>query len=250
VRREEHSFSLSGHTPDGRLGLHAFRTSPREQRQTPQLSNVAEAGGEPFLAFWDGETLEYRCGRTLIPIHSVSEVTGVQALVALNQQKPLKAGGWVVVFGDRIYCCLESEGFTSRPAVLPWTEIVPGLTGIPWLARQRSAEETLLEVVAVTGDGRLCWASLRLFNDCRVEASCRADVPPRFLTGTILASGLVAGVHRGGVSWYRTGRERLRLVAQTQGEFGDAVACFGIPATNELLVVCREGDVVRVPVPE
>src|SRR5262249_7936977 len=138
----------------------------------------------------------------------------------------------------------------SRLAPLPWSETAPRLTGLPWLTRRSLMAGTVLDVVAVVGEGQLCWASLKLFRDSRVEAACRSDNTTRFLTGTILPSKLVAGVHCGGAAWFRPGRERLRQVAQTQGDFSDAVACFGVPGTNELLVVGRRGDIVRVPVPE
>ena len=37
--------------------------------------------------------------------------------------------------------------------------------------------------------------------------------------------------------------------AKREPTFSDAIAAFASPVTNELIIVCREGDVVRVPIP-
>jgi tetratricopeptide (TPR) repeat protein len=249
LRREEKgNFAMSAHRADLPLGVFIAYNSPCGRDQTPLLSNVAEAAGEKFLAVWNGESLEYRTWQALTPVRSIDTDLDVRAVVVLGQQNPLTARTSTVVFANHGFACLKNNDAPEGLTRMPWIEAAPhwpGLSSLAW----RHVEWTLLEVMGVSADRELCWASLRLFAESRVETSCRTKEPTRFLAGTILASGLVAGVHRGGVSWYRPGRDRLRPVAQTQGDFADAVACFGCPPTSELLVVCRQGDVVRVPEP-
>ncbi len=251
LRREENgNFALSAHRADFPLGVFLAYSSPCGRDQTPLLSNVAEGAGEKIFAVWNGETLEYRTWQALAltPVRSIDTDLDARAVVILGQQNPLTARTSTVVFANHSFACFKNNDTAGGLTRMPWIEAAPNSPGLPWLA-WRHVEWTLLEVVAVSAERELCWASVRLFADSRVEASCRSKEPTPFLAGTILASGMIAGVHRGGVSWYRPGRDRLRPVAQTQGDVADAVACFGCPPTSELLVVCRQGDVVRVPVP-
>jgi tetratricopeptide (TPR) repeat protein len=251
VREDESGkFSLSSYWPD-RGVVTAAPLGPRRGEHPPMPSNVAECCGERVVVLWDGESLEYRCsGERLSPAGSGKAPPEILTAVLLNQRNPITTRTSVVAFGIDGFVPVTS-GLLDRSVLtpLPWVAATPGLPGLPWLAWQQ-VQRTLLEVVVVTREGQLGWAALKVFTrDKGVQEAGRSHQEARYLAATILPSGLVAGVHRGGVSWFRPGRDRLRLVAQTQADLHDAVACFGSPATNELLVVCRHGDLVRVPVP-
>lgn len=252
VREEEDgAFSLSSYRPD-RGVVASFPLGPRRGQLTPSPSNVAHCGGERVVALWDGESLEYRAGDRLSPAGGGKAPPEVLTAVLLNQQNPITTRASIVAFGVDGFAPMSWRSLPDRAALtpLPWVAATPGLPGLPWLAWLQ-VQRTLLEVVVVTREGQLGWAALQVFTrDAGVQEAARSQQQARYLAATILPTGLVAGLHRGGVSWFRPGRDRLRLVAETDAGLHDAVACFGSPETGELLVVCRRGDLVRVPLPE
>ena len=72
-----------------------------------------------------------------------------------------------------------------------------------------------------------------------------------YLATTLLRSNFLAGVRKSQIEWLRCSDTSsvLTLVSTTPISLPKAVACFPSHPTNELIVVCAEGFVVRVPVP-
>jgi hypothetical protein len=98
------------------------------------------------------------------------------------------------------------------------------------------------------GDGNLYAADLRFTDGRLVETSTVArsgDVP--FLAAAILRPGVVAGVTRKGIHWLRRGTGGLRPAGSTDVPLPAAVACFRHQRGSELIVVCGDGTLVRVP---
>src|SRR5262249_26454260 len=99
--------------------------------------------------------------------------------------------------------------------------------------------------------GALGWARLRLFEEPEVTACCQVGGDPPFLAAALLSSPwLAAGVRPDGVHYFTVGDDRLRPLSPGAADLRGAVACSPCRPSRELVVVCRGGDVVRVPMPE
>jgi tetratricopeptide (TPR) repeat protein len=62
-----------------------------------------------------------------------------------------------------------------------------------------------------------------------------------------LRPGIVAAVTHDRIHWFRIGADGLTVLKNTPSPFVNPVACFPLSSTKELLVVCSDGTVGRVP---
>jgi hypothetical protein len=227
---------------------------------TPQLTPVATHEGESVLGLWDGARLSLLGGPELTPQGRVepdfpaAEFTGALVLAAgaaLDRLSTVLFDGGGVWFADHTGLAGQPAGHHPLVRVdLGWAPgrdpdgvTVPLSWAVPRLPR--------LEVAGLGRDGDLCWSALDLFGPPVQGAERRfnSDVGLPYRAAALLGPGRVAGVTATQVRWLRCGPTRFTLWATTRADLADAVACFHSPQTGELLVVCRDGDVVRVPVP-
>jgi hypothetical protein len=122
---------------------------------------------------------------------------------------------------------------------------------VAWL--RRDAES--LELACIDSAGSLHWADIPLNGGTpSSEGTVQAQFTPPYQgyrAATIVRPGFVTGVTaRDGIHWLRRSGARPVLESTTWTAFPSAVACFPSAATNELLVVCDGGEVVRLPVPQ
>jgi hypothetical protein len=106
-----------------------------------------------------------------------------------------------------------------------------------------------LELVIMNTDGALYWYRLHI-NGWQLERRAALSAAPEggYRAATLIRSGLVAAVSRTQIDWLRAG-ERLQQLGETPADLSQAVACFASWPTGELLVVCANGELVRVPLP-
>jgi tetratricopeptide (TPR) repeat protein len=106
-----------------------------------------------------------------------------------------------------------------------------------------------LEITGLGPEGAILWYQTNLPQSG--SGQMERKVPSgRFRATTLMQSGRPAGVTAEGVQWLAvSAAARFNVLGQTPTDLADAIACFPSPMTGELLVVCAEGDVVRVPVP-
>lgn len=107
-----------------------------------------------------------------------------------------------------------------------------------------------LELAGINDDGALHWSRLTQAADKLEEtARCTATPDEGYRAAAIVRPGLVAGVTRTGVNWLRGG-QRFLQVAQNPVETGSRViAAFASLPTQELLLVCADGLIERLAVP-
>jgi hypothetical protein len=86
-------------------------------------------------------------------------------------------------------------------------------------------------------------------NELRIVGRASSVRAEGYLAATIVRADLVAGVSRSHIDWLHTGDRGFVRRSTTRVNLRSAVACFPSPQTRELLVVCRDGVVVRVPMP-
>jgi hypothetical protein len=103
-----------------------------------------------------------------------------------------------------------------------------------------------VEVAGVTAAGQVYASQVRVREDLHVTSAALDDQHP-FLAVTLLRPGLVAAVTRNAVLRLRREGTRLRILSRARVPLGAAVACFPHATTRELLVVCQDGTVLRLP---
>jgi hypothetical protein len=107
-----------------------------------------------------------------------------------------------------------------------------------------------LELAGLGETGTLSWTALETSeSSLQVRTRNVNTHPDSYLAATIYRAGHVAAVSRSGIDWLRCGDHRFSLLVRESIAIPDAVACFPSPATSELIVVCRDGEVVPVAVP-
>src|SRR5262249_38323582 len=105
-----------------------------------------------------------------------------------------------------------------------------------------------LVLAGVSASGVLNWTQLVLDGTGLRVHRRNAHAGADGYVGAEILGRYVAAVSRSGVDWLRCGGPQARPVATTRVALPAAVACFG-GGPDELLVVCRDGLVARVPVP-
>src|SRR5262249_41790953 len=109
-------------------------------------------------------------------------------------------------------------------------------------------DEDHLELAHLGETGRLHWAALRLTGAERGRVARLIRSRGRSArAASFLSPGRLAAVSASGVHWLRAGETGLHETGFTRCGLDDAVACFGSPLTSELLVLTRQGELVRVP---
>ena len=138
---------------------------------------------------------------------------------------------------------LDTLGWQAQPL----SEVSgPGPALLTW--QQNGPDH--LELAGVQRDRVLYWTRHRYGQDgCRRVAVNVSKSNEGFMACAIVRRGVLAGVTRATVTWLRTGKTPLTPWAVTRVPLPEPVACFPSPVTGELLVVCGDGTLVRLPVP-
>jgi hypothetical protein len=216
------------------------------------LSPVMDLEGRSSFVLRDGETLQFLDGPELVP----------------DMEYPLQArsGDFLVVGWCASYAhgpgLIVNDGTSFRwVSVLNDSDEVELARWSPRLSADSPLrnppvsclhkEQGRLELAGLAASGELCWSDIDPAAEHPVSAELRlpaSPVPRRAVT--LVGRGHLAAVNERGVDWLRASGKSLSVTATTRASLPDAVACFFCAASNELLVVCCRGDVVRVPKPQ
>ncbi len=107
------------------------------------------------------------------------------------------------------------------------------------------------EVAGVDEDGILQWKSFQglqrhAWEQVAVNSSNQTE---KYLAGTLLRPGVVVGVTPTRIYWLRAGLKGFTWQQTTRLALPAAIACFPCPTPQALLVVCSDGEIVRVTEP-
>jgi tetratricopeptide (TPR) repeat protein len=146
-----------------------------------------------------------------------------------------------------------------------WTPVRWYDTGLSWTpARQEDTslkgppwswlitDQEHLELAGLAAHGIVYWSKLHVGpDDLKVVATNVSVRAEGYLAACLVRPGFVAGVSRAHVDWLRSGGKNFSLAAgaPTRIPLPTALACFPSHATNELIVICRDGAIVRIPIP-
>jgi tetratricopeptide (TPR) repeat protein len=231
---------------------------------------VVEPSRQLLTGVWRGDQLGFlsspllvACGALEAPPNQ-GEIDGALLLPSLAPPRQATAvllfGSNRIWYGEDLVICsgeytpepnYEWEAHTWYEGDLGWTPVTPEgspLQGLPvaWLR----CDHEHLELAALTANGTVRWSSLQLQEGrLAVSASNGFVRAEGYLAATLVRPGLVAAVSRSHIDWLLAGGRGFTRWATTPAHIPLAVACFASAGTSELIVVCRNGVVVRVPVP-
>ena len=127
-----------------------------------------------------------------------------------------------------------TEGHTLRSAPLSWLQVEP----------------ERFELAGLDREGVIHWSSLKVNDVELIRPSNNISMGETVYSATTLVrAGLVAGVTAGKVDWLRCGPRAFTLTGSTEVSAYSPLACFPAYRTDELVIVCRDGTLVCVPMP-
>jgi hypothetical protein len=206
---------------------------------------VVHAGGASFVGLHDGESFELLSGPLLLPVGNPRRLSGV-ALALLAVPSPADRPPTLVLEGGR---ALYHGGGSKLQADLGWTPCVPAgssLRAPPLAWHPRSATD--LEVAGLGPDGTVFWSLLEVRPEGMRVASASVSSVNGYRAVAVVRPWLVAAAGPSRVHWLRAG-SRTFSWSMTQVALPNPVACFPCRPTGELIIVCGDGEVVRLAVP-
>jgi hypothetical protein len=215
------------------------------------LTKIVESEGHAVVGLWHGGRLATVTTPDLVPTGEIAVPSPAEELGAAVLLAPRSSGrprAWMLFVGERLWHFAGDGDLQAMPVSLGWR---PGayrhdLLSPPPLSWQMAGGR--LELAGVGGDEAAHWNEVQFQDGAATVA--RASTPQTgYVAAALLGPGRVAGVRRSGIDWLRRERGQLLPWTATGMDLAGAVACFPSPLTNELLVVCRDGWLVRVPVP-
>jgi tetratricopeptide (TPR) repeat protein len=225
---------------------------------TNWLTPIAERDGQSVIGYWNGDSLHILWSEDLLPLttSAPSGGTAQAGLVFVNRhhlaapesEKP-----------ELSVCLFVGEGLVYFPSFenglgtdlrLGWRpgSRLRGLFSPPPLSWGWRGTGPL-ELVGIDEDDSIHWTELDCRDPARPVVSGGASTQASYRAAALVRPGLIAGVHERGVDWLHVSRHQLLPRSATLVALEDAVACATSPPTRELLVICRDTSVVRVPLP-
>jgi hypothetical protein len=245
---------LTSYTEEG--GVFTLRRWREAWPGTLGLTPIARPY-RPTLGAYEGKALTVLDCPTLVPgecIDSPRPEYGVRAAILLDDDPRVHAWGQVrselVFTANEVFHLPGRGGAEPEGTHLGWT---PGanlnrLGSPPAVSWLRTASDRI-ELAGLGRSGVAYWTTL-VFGGLPTQAVTYPSAHADYLTAALVRPGLVAGVRTDGIEWLRRDGARLAPRTVTTLAASTALACFASPCTGELLVVCRGGFVLRVPVPD
>jgi hypothetical protein len=216
------------------------------------LSPVMRIDGGPVVALRDGENVQILTGPVLMPVAERALSLQPEDSLTMAWHSVFSPGGGLLV----------GEGASIRRFSIPddgedfllarWSPALPADSTLRSPAVScLHKEEGRMEMAALGQSGMVCWSEIGPGEDHPVTTELRW--PPSlwaYRAVTLVGRGQIATVTERGVDWLRASGKTLTTTATTWAKLPDAVACFFCGGTNELLVVCARGDIVRIPKPQ
>ena len=233
-------------------------TRPVEAARDCWLAPLAAQDSEDVVGLWTGGRLDLLRAPFLspalpwVPAADADPATGL----VLRWPPQVPRSRWrflVLLLGQDLLWWTPPQSDRLETLGLGWTPARPPgpLFERPPVAWLRPDPEHL-ELAGRRADGSACWSRLHFGADGRpVVRTAGVSRKEAYQAVTLVRPGLVAAVGPDRVDWLRGGSGGFATYRRTPAVVGHsvAVACFPSAETRELLVVRRDGILVRVPVP-
>ncbi len=171
--------------------------------------------------------------------------------VLLPTSRNQPSGATLLAFVGHHFACYEhavtsEDTFDLQPG---WQPAVPHggslrRPALNWLRRGTAG----VEVTGITAEGQVYASEVRFEDDQFRVGSAATDGKPPYLAAALLRPGLVAAVTANAIVRLRREGSNFRILARTDVALAWPVACFAHHGTRELIVVCSDGTLVRVPI--
>jgi tetratricopeptide (TPR) repeat protein len=221
------------------------------------LTPLAAQGTEDLLALWQGSWLEFLKGPFLTkagelpgPVDGLDPAAMVVLPAPPSGSHPVPRC-LVLLLADEMVWCVPFPGMEVRePAAIGWT---PGraegstlyAAPLSWLRPHPDH----LELAGMRGDGNACWSLVQFGpNGQPQKRMTNVTRESKYQAAALVRPHLVAAVGTYRIDWLRAGFSGFAFSSATHVALPGVVACFPSHPTRELLVVSRDGVVVRVPV--
>lgn len=229
--------------------------SPIDDLTEPWLTPIMPGDDKDLVGLWDGHELYVMTVASLTSWGSMTlprpDARPTAALLIPREDDDAEHEFNVLVHDGREWCLAEATGRSRHATGLVWRPSLPEknvLRSIPlsWL----QADPEHLELAGLGGYGTLHWAALRN-EEGRLDlvATNSAAREGGYLAAALARSRLVAAVTDSHVEWLRCGADKFTLASRIEASVPSAVACFCTRTTGELIVVCADGFVGRLPIP-
>jgi tetratricopeptide (TPR) repeat protein len=225
---------------------------------TNWLTPIAERDGQSVIGYWNGDSLHILWSEDLLPLATYARSGGtaragllfmnLHRLAAPDVERP---GVHVCLFVGEALWYFESFGKGPGTELrLGWRpgSRLRGLCSPPPLSWGWRGTGPL-ELVGIDEDDSIHWSELDCRDPAKPVVSGGASTQASYRAAALVRPGLIAGVHERGVDWLHVNHHQLLPRSATLVTLEDAVACATSPPTRELLVICRDASVVRVPLP-
>jgi hypothetical protein len=170
------------------------------------------------------------------------------AALLLEPRSSGRPRSWLLFVGDRLWHFAGDGDLQAMPVSLGWRPgAYHGDLHSPLPLSWQFGGGTLL-LAGLGTDESVQWTEVQ-FREGTATVARAVSPQTGYLAVALLGPVRVAAVRRNGVDWLRRERGQLLPWTTTALDVPSAVACFHSPMTNELLVVSRDGWLVRVPVP-
>jgi tetratricopeptide (TPR) repeat protein len=227
---------------------------------TSWLTPIAEHNGRSIVGLWEGDCLRLLCSEDLVPRGTTERIEGMarSGLLSLEPYAspemclPVPQVTICLFIGESIWCFRSLARTKETLLHLGWRPFdhLRGLCEPPppsWHWR-RSGH---LEFAGMDHeDESIHWTVMEYSDPDKPFLGAGASTQQRgYRAAALLSYGRIAGVYDRGVDWLRRQQSQLVPESATLLPLEDAVACTVSLPTRELLVICRDGSVARVPLP-
>jgi tetratricopeptide (TPR) repeat protein len=238
--------------------IHQRRAGPRTG--STWLTPIAEQEGRGVVGLWEGDSLALLWSNDLLPWgrNEVGKLDAAARTALLFLTHDDLTGMAVPRTSGCLFCgdvawhfesVGRNEGKLLHFGWRPGSQL-RGLCSAPPLSRLWRDREHL-ELAGVDEDDSIHWTELDYSHpEGVVLGGGASNAEWKYIAAALIRPGLLAGVTREGIVWLRRDGHRLQSGGMmTLVPLENAVACAVSLPARELLVICREGVVVRVPLP-
>jgi tetratricopeptide (TPR) repeat protein len=246
------ALSTYAREPDGSFRLLLGTTV--DDVNEPWLTPVLPGESDDFVGLWDGTAL------TLLTIATLNSWRNM----VVPRREPAPSAALLVARsrgGDPEPAILLNDGrgwslINDRTAAWersalfwrPWLPDDSHLMSVPLSWMSNTSDH--LELAGLGPNGNVHWASLNLAEGGVHLLATNVQARERsYLAAALVRPGLVAAVSPTRIEWLRGGAERFTLLALTETAIPSVVACAGSRRTGELIIVCGDGFIARIPSP-
>jgi hypothetical protein len=226
--------------------------------RSASLDLLVAHGTEDLIGLWQGEGLDLLKSPFLLPtgrVYPHTPETEPAAALVLGGTPPFPgapAGYLVLLLGQGTLWCSTFPTYGQRePAGLGWVPASPAHSTLyaPPLSWLRPHPDHL-ELAGVRADGNACWSLVQFGQDGQpVTRMTNVTRGSTYQAAALVRPNLVAAVGTYRIDWLRSGFAGFAYWSATHLSLPAVVAAFPSHPTRELLLVCSNGVVVRVPVP-